>query len=47
MMLSSRVGQGIGAALLSPSALSVVVRLFEDEERNRALGVMSRDVVSG
>ncbi len=41
MMLSSRVGQGIGAALLSPAALSVVVRLFEGEERNRALGIWS------
>lgn len=41
MMLSSRVGQGVGAAMLSPAALSVVVRLFEGDERNRALGIWS------
>lgn len=41
MLLSGRVGQGVGAALLSPAALSVVVRLFEGEERNRALGIWS------
>lgn len=40
-MLASRVGQGVGAALLSPAALSVVVRLFEGDERNRALGIWS------
>ena len=36
-----RVAQGIGAAMLSPAALSSVVRLFEGEERNRALGIWS------
>ncbi len=41
VLLSGRVGQGVGAALLSPAALSVVVRLFEGDERNRALGIWS------
>lgn len=37
-LLLGRVGQGAGAALLSPAALSLVVSLFQGEERNRALG---------
>jgi EmrB/QacA subfamily drug resistance transporter len=40
-VLAGRVGQGLGAAMLSPAALSVVVRMFEGEERNRALGIWS------
>ncbi|WP_448320265.1 MFS transporter [Streptomyces sp. CO7] len=41
LLLASRVAQGAGAAMLSPAALSVVVRLFDGDERNRALGVWS------
>ncbi|CCK25813.1 major facilitator superfamily protein [Streptomyces davaonensis JCM 4913] len=41
LLLGSRIAQGAGAALLSPAALSVVVRLFEGDERNRALGIWS------
>lgn len=41
VLLGGRVAQGLGAALLSPAALSVVVRLFTGEERNRALGIWS------
>ncbi|MEY7972583.1 MFS transporter [Saccharomonospora xinjiangensis] len=41
MVLTGRVGQGLGAAMLSPAALSVVVRLFEGDERNKALGIWS------
>jgi hypothetical protein len=41
MLLVGRVAQGFGAAMLSPAALSSVVRLFEGEERNRALGIWS------
>lgn len=41
VLLAGRVAQGIGAAMLSPAALSVVVRLFEGDERNRALGIWS------
>jgi EmrB/QacA subfamily drug resistance transporter len=39
MLLGGRVAQGVGAALLSPAALSLVVALFDGEERNKALGV--------
>ncbi|PVY30552.1 MFS transporter [Williamsia muralis] len=40
-LLGGRVAQGVGAAMLSPAALSVVVRLFIGDERNRALGIWS------
>jgi EmrB/QacA subfamily drug resistance transporter len=39
MLVGGRVGQGIGAALLSPAALSIVTTTFHGTERNRALGV--------
>jgi EmrB/QacA subfamily drug resistance transporter len=41
MLLGGRVAQGVGAAMLSPAALSTVVTSFEGEERNKALGVWS------
>ncbi|MFC7496361.1 MULTISPECIES: MFS transporter [unclassified Nocardioides] len=41
VVIAARVAQGVGAALLSPAALSVVVRLFDGEERNKALGIWS------
>ena len=41
ILLIGRVAQGLGAAMLSPAALSVVVRLFTGDERNRALGIWS------
>ncbi|MFF2642484.1 MFS transporter [Streptomyces niveus] len=41
VLIAGRVAQGLGAAMLSPAALSVVVRLFEGEERNKALGIWS------
>ncbi|WP_116952900.1 MFS transporter [Jiangella endophytica] len=41
LLIGGRVAQGVGAALLSPSALSLVVTLFDGDERNRALGVWS------
>lgn len=41
VLLTGRVVQGGGAAMLSPAALSVVVRLFDGEERSRALGIWS------
>jgi EmrB/QacA subfamily drug resistance transporter len=41
VLLAGRVAQGVGAALLSPAALSLVVTLFDGDERNRALGVWS------
>ncbi|MFG2077093.1 MFS transporter [Nonomuraea maritima] len=39
MLIGGRVAQGVGAALLSPSALATVTRLFHGAERNKALGV--------
>lgn len=41
LVVAARVAQGIGAALMSPAALSAVVRLFEGEELHRALGLWS------
>jgi EmrB/QacA subfamily drug resistance transporter len=41
LVIGARVGQGVGAALMSPAALSLVVRLFDGDERNRALGIWS------
>lgn len=39
MLLGGRVTQGLAAAMLSPAALSLVVTLFDGEERNKALGI--------
>jgi EmrB/QacA subfamily drug resistance transporter len=39
MLLTSRVVQGVGAAVLSPSALSILTTVFTGRERNRALGI--------
>lgn len=40
ILIAGRVLQGIGAAVITPSALSIVVRLYPDgNERARALGV--------
>ncbi|MCF6470993.1 MFS transporter [Nonomuraea sp. MG754425] len=41
LLVGGRIAQGVGAALLSPAALSLVVGLFDGEERNRALGIWS------
>jgi EmrB/QacA subfamily drug resistance transporter len=40
-LLAGRVLQGLAAAVLSPSALSLVVRTFDGAERDRALGIWS------
>jgi EmrB/QacA subfamily drug resistance transporter len=40
-LLAGRVLQGVAAALLSPSALSLVVTMFDGAERDRALGIWS------
>jgi EmrB/QacA subfamily drug resistance transporter len=39
LLIGGRVGQGVGAALLSPAALSALTSLFRGEERNKALSV--------
>jgi EmrB/QacA subfamily drug resistance transporter len=41
VLLAGRVAQGIGAAMLSPAALSVVTQTFDGDERNKALGIWS------
>jgi EmrB/QacA subfamily drug resistance transporter len=38
-LIAARAAQGVGAAIISPSALSIVTSLFQDgAERNKALG---------
>ncbi|RSM87484.1 MFS transporter [Kibdelosporangium aridum] len=39
LLIAARAAQGIGAAMLSPAALSIVTTTFRGPERNRALGV--------
>lgn len=39
LLIGGRIGQGIGAALLSPAALSTVTSIFHGEERNKALSI--------
>jgi EmrB/QacA subfamily drug resistance transporter len=39
LLLGGRVGQGLGAALLSPAALSTITSSFHGEERNKALSI--------
>ncbi|MBA9002808.1 MFS transporter [Thermomonospora cellulosilytica] len=39
MLVTARAVQGVGAALLSPAALSIVTTTFHGPDRNRALGV--------
>ncbi|GLH98536.1 MFS transporter [Phytohabitans aurantiacus] len=41
MLLAGRVVQGTAAAMLSPAALSLIVTIFDGDERNRALGIWS------
>jgi EmrB/QacA subfamily drug resistance transporter len=41
MLLAGRITQGLAAAILSPAALSLVVTIFDGDERNRALGIWS------
>ncbi|NKE60196.1 MFS transporter [Lentzea sp. PSKA42] len=38
-LVAARAAQGVGAALLSPAAMSIVTTTFHGQERNRALGV--------
>ena len=47
-LIAARAVQGIGAALLSPAALSIVTTTFKDgSERNKALGVWGAVAGSG
>jgi EmrB/QacA subfamily drug resistance transporter len=48
MLIAFRSIQGLGAALLSPAALSLILNIFpEGKERNRALGVWSGVAAGG
>ncbi|MEV0714999.1 MFS transporter [Asanoa sp. NPDC050611] len=40
-LIGGRIAQGVGAAMLSPAALSMVTKLFQGAELNKALGVWS------
>lgn len=40
-LIGARVVQGIAAAVMTPSALSILMTTFEGNERNRALGLWS------
>jgi EmrB/QacA subfamily drug resistance transporter len=39
MLVAGRAAQGVGAALMSPAALSILTTTFHGQERSRALGV--------
>lgn len=41
LLLTGRVAQGLAAAMLSPAALSLIVTIFDGDERNKALGIWS------
>ena len=42
-LIAARAGQGLGAAIIAPSALSIVTTIFRDgSERNKALGAWER-----
>src|SRR5215210_4341392 len=48
MLIGSRALQGLGAALISPAALSIITTTFaEGKERSRALGVWSAIAIGG
>ncbi len=48
LLITARVAQGIGAALLSPSALALITAVFPDgPARNRALGAWAAVAASG
>jgi EmrB/QacA subfamily drug resistance transporter len=39
LLIGGRIGQGVGAALLSPAALSAITSSFHGDERNTALSI--------
>src|SRR4051794_9951445 len=47
-LIAARAAQGLGAAIISPAALSIVTTIFKDgAERNKALGVWGAVAGSG
>lgn len=47
VLIAARAAQGIGAAMLSPAALSIITTTFQGAERARALGVWAALAGSG
>jgi EmrB/QacA subfamily drug resistance transporter len=48
LLMSARALQGVGGALISPAALSILIALFTDSEaRNRALGIWGATAACG
>ena len=41
-LIAARAVQGLGAALVSPAALAIIVTTFSGQERTRALGIWAR-----
>ncbi|MFB9387874.1 MFS transporter [Streptomyces coeruleoprunus] len=39
VLIAARAAQGVGAAIMSPAAMALVMTVFQGAERNRALGV--------
>ncbi|WP_455359750.1 MFS transporter [Streptomyces sp. SYSU K21746] len=39
VLITARAAQGVGAAIMSPAAMALVMSVFQGPERNRALGV--------
>lgn len=46
-LLAARVGQGVGAAMLSPAALSLITTMFDGHARQRALATWAAVAASG
>ena len=47
-LIAARAAQGLGAAIIAPSALSIVTTIFHDgAERNKALGAWGAVAGSG
>ena len=48
MLITARAVQGVGAAMISPAALSILMTTFaEGAERNKALGIWGAIAGSG
>ncbi|WP_454852351.1 MFS transporter [Promicromonospora soli] len=41
LLITARAGQGLGAALVTPTALAIIADMFPDRERGSAIGIWS------